>query len=106
MPRKGTKAAEIMRLYAEGLSTSEIAKAVGCGDSYVRVVARQRKGTGVSRFDLAYRTRLRRGADLDAARMDGRLAYDMPRMAGATRQEACWRYARAYDRTMRRTAHA
>jgi hypothetical protein len=55
MPREGTKAAEIMRLYAKGLSTSEIAKAVGCNTAYVRVVARQRRGNTYSAIDRRYR---------------------------------------------------
>lgn len=38
MPREGTKAAKIMRLYTKGLSTAEIARQVGCLPEYVRVV--------------------------------------------------------------------
>lgn len=55
MPRKGTKAENIMRLYAKGLSTTEIAEIVGCLPEYVRVVARQRKGWGLSENDRRYR---------------------------------------------------
>ena len=54
MPREGTKAAEIMLLYAKGLSTKQIGELVGCRPEYVRVVARQRKGRGVSENDKRY----------------------------------------------------
>lgn len=54
MPREGTKAAEIMLLYAKGLSTKQIGELVGCRPEYVRVVARQRKGRGVSESDKRY----------------------------------------------------
>lgn len=52
--RTGTKSAEIMRLYEQGLSTREIADLVGCRPEYVRVVARQRKGSGRSDIDRRY----------------------------------------------------
>lgn len=55
MPREGTKAAEIMRLYAHEIFTiQEIAESVGCKPEYVRVVARQRKGSGMSANDRKY----------------------------------------------------
>lgn len=37
-----SKAQKIRELYAKGLTTAQIAKRVGCLDSYVRVCARQR----------------------------------------------------------------
>lgn len=107
MPREGTKAAEIMRLYAEGLSTSEIAKAVGCKPEYVRVVARQRKnGHGYSKAERTYRTRISKLGNRVAARFDGRIAYANAREDGLSEQEAQAKYAMAWNRTMRRTAHA
>lgn len=48
-----TKAAQILELYAQGLPTTAIAEIVGTSDSYVRVVARQRRGT-VSENDRRY----------------------------------------------------
>lgn len=51
-----TKAAQIMDLYSAGLKTGEIARIVGCLPSYVRVVARQRQGYGVSYIDIRYKT--------------------------------------------------
>lgn len=55
MPREGTKAAKIMELYERGdFTTREIADAVGCAESYVRVVTRQRRGTGVSKNERRY----------------------------------------------------
>jgi len=50
-----TKSEQIMQLYVQGLSTREIAEKVGCHPSYVRIVARQRKGSGVSENDRRYR---------------------------------------------------
>jgi hypothetical protein len=49
-----TKADRIRALYAEGLSTSEIAEEVECLPEYVRVVARQRKNSGTSEIDRRY----------------------------------------------------
>lgn len=73
MPREGTKAAKIMALYKKGLSTTEIAAKVGCRPEYVRVVARQRKGTGKSQIDRKY-----------ASTEKGRAAYQ--RMRDRTRR--------------------
>lgn len=51
-----SKAARIRALYAQGVSTREIADQVDCRPEYVRVVARQRVLPGsVSVSDLAYR---------------------------------------------------
>jgi hypothetical protein len=49
-----TKAALILKLYDGGLNPQEIAAEIGCSDSYVRVVARQRKGKGRSDNDWRY----------------------------------------------------
>jgi hypothetical protein len=51
-----TKSEWILALYKDGLSTKEIAEIVGCLPSYVRVVARQRKGTSASEIDRRYLT--------------------------------------------------
>ncbi len=56
MSKGMTKAAEILSLYDGARSTREIAKIVGCLPEYVRVVARQRRGAGVSEIDVRYRT--------------------------------------------------
>ena len=49
-----TKSEKILELYAQGLSTRAIAEIVGTSDSYVRVVARQRKGRSKSENDERY----------------------------------------------------
>ena len=51
-----TKSARIFDLYKRfpGMTTRQIADAVGCGTSYVRVVTRQRKGKGTSAIDRRY----------------------------------------------------
>ena len=49
-----SKAQKIRDLYAQGLSTAQIAKRVGCSDSYVRVCARQRVNGKASDHDRAY----------------------------------------------------
>mgnify|MGYP001224228662 CR=1 FL=1 len=55
MQRDETKSSRIMRLYGEGAYTvKEIAEIVGCRPEYVRVVARQRKGSGQSDADRRY----------------------------------------------------
>ena len=51
-----TKSEKILELYAQGLSTRAIAEIVGTSDSYVRVVARQRKGSKQSENDRRYCT--------------------------------------------------
>lgn len=106
MPREGSKAARIMKLYARGYSTREIGQMVGCRPEYVRVVARQRKGNGQSRSDNAYLSRIRKSGNRDAARMDGRIAYDAARQSGASIKRATAMYTIAYDHTLRRTANA
>lgn len=50
-----TKAEKIRALYAkDNKTTGEIAKIVGCGPEYVRVVARQRVDRGKSESDKRY----------------------------------------------------
>jgi hypothetical protein len=49
-----TKAEKILALYDGKRTTREIADIVGCDTPYVRVVARQRKGTGKSVHDKRY----------------------------------------------------
>lgn len=51
----------ILRLWGElrEPTTREVADIVGCMPEYVRVVVRQRKGTGVSEHDNAYRARFK-----------------------------------------------
>lgn len=52
-----TKAETILALYAKGtMSVKEIAEKVGTSPEYVRVVARQRNGSGLSDIDRRYRT--------------------------------------------------
>jgi transposase len=74
-----TKADRIRALYAEGLSTSEIAEIVGCGTPYVRVCARQRKNGGYSEIDRRYAAsdlgRLTRRRREERWEMEARKAY-------------------------------
>lgn len=94
-----TKSEQIMSLYDGTRTTTEIAAIVGCNTSYVRVVARQRKGRGVSDIDRkhrasdsgrerwkrkahlcsayghAYVSEFRRSGDREMARSSGRDAY-------------------------------
>ena len=50
-----TKSSQIMALYDGVRTDREIANLVGCVLSYVRVVARQRKGSSMSEHDKRYR---------------------------------------------------
>ncbi len=50
-----TKAQRILELHGAGMSDKEIAAKVGCHPSYVRVVARQRKGRSMSEYDIRWR---------------------------------------------------
>lgn len=69
MAKDGTKSAEIMRLYSHGIFTvKEIAEKVGCLPSYVRVVARQRKGTGMSVSEARYRQASTKWQELNRAK--------------------------------------
>jgi hypothetical protein len=99
-----TKSAQIMELYAQGLSTREIADKVGCLIEYVRVVARQRRGGPSSPADIRYRsstlgqvTSLRNNArdltlmrtgDKAAASKAGKAVYSAMRDSGASVVEA------------------
>ena len=49
-----TKAEQILKLYDGKRTTREIAVLVCTSDSYVRTVARQRKGAGTSQNDRRY----------------------------------------------------
>ena len=53
MDKEKTKSQQIRALYDGVRTTRDIANLVGCRPSYVRVVARQRKG-GVSEIDKRY----------------------------------------------------
>ncbi len=55
-----TKAQRILELYSSGMSDKEIADKVGCHPSYVRVVARQRKGRSMSEHDVQWRNENRK----------------------------------------------
>ena len=103
-----SKAKQIMALYDGKRTTREIAEIVGCGDSYVRTVARQRKGLGVSENDRRYRaTELgrasRRRADVAKLAKRGRqyetanTAYFQVIMATANREAASCAGRKAYD---------
>ena len=52
-----SKASRIRELYAQGLTTAEIASIVGCSREYVRVAGRQRKDGSNSPADVAWRTK-------------------------------------------------
>lgn len=106
MPRKGTKAAEIMRLWKHGIfTTSEIAHLVGCRDSYVRVVARQRRGTGQCEADKRWRAKTFCG-DRTHARLAATEAYRRARRNGKSTREAQRAYAIVWQKTMIEAAHA
>lgn len=123
MPREGTKAAEIMRLYNHRIFTiQEIAEAVGCKPEYVRVVARQRKGSSQSEIDRRYlatdrgmRSRAEARARKNAAyhslprdvRRDAfRTAYHSARTGGASVKEATQAGNNAVSRRAREAANA
>lgn len=54
-----SKAAQIRKLYAQGLGTREIAGIVGCSPEYVRVAGRQRNNRlgGLSPADIRWRAK-------------------------------------------------
>ncbi|MEQ8822765.1 MAG: hypothetical protein RIC14_00145 [Filomicrobium sp.] len=56
---KPTLAKQIMELNDGVLTTRQIADQLGTSDSYVRVVLRQRKGSGMSDIDHRYQDRNR-----------------------------------------------
>lgn len=129
-----SKAAQIMSLYDGVRSTKEIAQIVGCADSYVRVVARQRKGGSCSEIDRRYLNSERghrytakrlpksrayaavkvRTGDRAAAASAYRDAYRQARLRGKTIKEAsaiatrCWYrvISETYDRAAARVAYA
>lgn len=86
MQRDETKSSRIMRLYGKGAYTvKEIAEIVGCRPEYVRVVARQRKGSGQSDADRRYE------------------ASDLGRQSRKRRKERKREAIKAYQRTFYRT---
>ena len=87
-----TKSEQIMSLYDGQRTTSEIAAIVGCRPSYVRVVARQRQGKGLSDIDRKYR-QSPNGSKKHAASQERSLPY---RRA----------YMKAYQEVMRRIGDA
>lgn len=97
-----SKSEQIRRLYATGLSPQAIAARVGCLDSYVRVVARQRTAaSGMSKHDWQYVASLPPTSAVPDkiaahARSSGRQAYERVRREGGSVQEAEKAYARAY----------
>jgi hypothetical protein len=123
-----TKSAQIMELYAQGLSTREIAEKVGCKIEYVRVVARQRKGFGESENDRRYRRSplgkdarsrsddkykpkrnmnlrvMRARGDKEAASKAAAEAYALAKALGCSRAEAGAKANTARSRVLRRTA--
>lgn len=127
-----TKSQQIMALYDGKRTTREIADLVGCKPEYVRVVARQRKGGGLSEIDHRYRetergraaigrSNLKRRPQLvaslhahnkvvratgsrDAARQAARTARDAARLQGKNPYEAYDIYRRVYWRIMRQTS--
>jgi transposase-like protein len=99
-----TKAERIMKLYEQGgLTVQEIAQRIGCLDSYVRVVARQRKGTGMSAADKRYRAKVNANGDHALAIRNARKAYRAARRMGQGKRGADIARVTAYARTMRRT---
>jgi transposase len=99
-----TKSAQIMELYAQGLSTREIADKVGCLDSYVRVVARQRKGGSYSESDRKYVSNYIATGDKDLANKVRRSAYAKARDSGASIDAAKNVAGCAYRKVLRLTS--
>lgn len=99
-----TKAARIRRLYADGmLTTTEIARIVGCNSSYVRTAAKHRGEVG-NNHEREHKKRFRNNGDNEAARAAGRAAYRNAKEAGHSTSEAAARYISARDRVLRQTA--
>ena len=124
-----TKSAQIKQLYDGVRTTREIADIVGCRPEYVRVVARQRQGNGISEIDKRYmssplgqhaiskryprkrayiralRRILARTGNAALAKTEGRKAYALARATGATRQEAKDRYNRECENVLGKTGN-
>lgn len=98
-----SKSSMIRELYEQGKPVAEIASIVGCKPEYVRVVVRQRNG-GQSKSDRARNQRIYALGDRDAARLVSREAYRVERAAGASHRSAQASRAKAWMKTMRRTA--
>jgi hypothetical protein len=123
-----SKAKQIMALYDGKRTTREIADIVGCLPEYVRIVARQRRGAGLSEADKRYsssslgketarkyksdnldaarsyaatrRRVLKKTGDKEKAKEKGRAAYKAARNAGKTVQEAASAYTAAQRRAL------
>lgn len=102
-----SKQAQILALYDGVRTTREIADIVGCGMSYVRVVARQRKGRSMSEIDIRYLTS-ERGRATTRARRPRELASLRARheIAKATGDRAAARAAAAAARRAAREGGA
>lgn len=114
-----TKASKIRSLYYAGLSIKDIAAEVGCRPEYVRVVARQRMGGGVSHVDRRYersslgretrkaaKKRIWDAGNCVAAAEVGRKAYKAALETGLDRTEARRKYNRAYSLSRYSTGYA
>jgi hypothetical protein len=97
-----SKAAQILALYDGKRSCRAIGDIVGCSDSYVRVVARQRKG-GVSDIDQKYRAKVIAKGDRAKARAAARAVYRAARRAGLDWRKARNKSGTAYMHKMRAT---
>jgi hypothetical protein len=87
-----TKAERILELYDGKRTTGEIARIVGTTDSYVRVVARQRK-SGQSAIDARHYIKKFGGPTLkDANRIRARVARADPAYRARERELANYRY--------------
>lgn len=127
-----TKSDQIMALYDGVRTTKQIAEIVGCRPEYVRVVARQRKGSGSSEIDLRYRASplwracwqrsnvrrnkgsvaaankakyvvVRRTADDAAASKAAKAVYDAARLMGRSVKEAKAAASAVRQRVLRQT---
>lgn len=127
MPREETKSQKILRLSARGDFTDrEIAEAVGTSQSYVRTVARQRRGhkseadrryleSDLGRLQKKRRdmkaapakvarfAAVRAGGDKKAANAAARNAYAAVRNAGGSVEDAVRAKSRAWSRVMYHT---
>lgn len=101
-----TKAQRIRELYAKGYTPPEIAKIVGCLDSYARVCARQRVGGSQCSADVKYSRAVYEKGDREKARKASRAAYGRVRELGKSTHEAEAAGFRAYRDSMNRTGRA
>jgi hypothetical protein len=102
-----TKSARIMKLYAAGKTTREIADIVGCRQEYVRVVARQRKGGGMSEIDRRYEASPKGAIQNNKRRQRARTWYHaVPKDERSKVMRGAYAAARRKGKSVRESHHA